>query len=50
MADTTDVVGAEIGGEKFEKQTQAWVCVYLGEKPRRQLLVLGIFTDVVIGF
>lgn len=31
MEDTADVVGAEVGGEEFEKQTQARVCVYLGE-------------------
>lgn len=29
MEDTTKVIGAKIGREKFKKQTQTWVCVYI---------------------
>lgn len=53
MEDTAKVIGAKIGREKLEKQTQTRVNVYVGTPwGERGLLAvdIGKFTDVIIGF
>lgn len=56
MENTAKIVGAEIGREELEKQTQARVCArifYFGENREGQgwsAVKLGNFTDIIIDF